>query len=193
MDESIIYLEIRMSPELEKQPAPVIEKVKISDIESYRRMQAASWLDTYPNEEAGVSYQWVKDRTDKWFTPEALEDSKVRVQKILDDSEHQFLYVAKVGDISVGVVHTTAIDGNQRLEALYVDKEYRGTGVAQDLVDEALNHLDLSKPIALEVISYNERAQRFYQKNGFDIKTGSEHLYAGVMPSIVMIRPGDKL
>lgn len=181
-----------MNPELDALPKPVIEVPTLDDVESYRRMQAASWLDTYPNVDAGVPLEWVKEQTDSWLTPEALEDSKGRVEKMLNNKEHQFLYIAKVGDKSVGMVNTTNFDGHQRLEALYIAKEYRGTGVAQELMDVALSHLDLDQPIVLEVIAYNERAQRFYQKNGFAIIPGSEHFYREIMPSLKMIRPGGK-
>lgn len=76
------------------------------------------------------------------------------------------MYVAKAEGKPVGMVHTTAIDGNQRLEALYVDKEFHGTGLAQELVDTAMAHLNLELPVTLEVIAYNKRAQRFYEKMG---------------------------
>lgn len=176
--------------EFEPQPKPTIQVPTLGDVPSYRRMQADSWLDTYPNEEAGVPYEWVKHRTEKWMTPEALEHSKGFVERILEDKEHQFLYVAKTGDTSVGMVNTSNIEGKQRLEALYVDKKYHGTGLAQEMLDVAMNHLDLSQPVVLEVVAYNQRAQRFYEKNGFEVQPNSEHLYENIMPSIVMIRPG---
>lgn len=177
--------------ESEPKPRPVIEKPTLSDVESYRTMQAQSWLDTYPNDEAGVSYDWVKAQTDSWLTPDALEHSRSKVDKILHDTKHQFLYVAKVADKSVGMVHTTSIEGNQRLEALYVAKDYHGTSLAQDLISRAFAHLDLTKPVVLEVLSYNDRAQSFYKKNGFKVQPDSDHFYKEIMPSIKMIRLGD--
>lgn len=167
----------------------VIEKPTLDDVEGYRRVQARGWLDAYPNEEAGVSLEWVKQRTESWLTPKELELSRERVRAMLEDSEHQFLYVAKVKDQPVGMVCASKIDGNQRLEAIYIDKEYQGTGLAQELLDRGLANLNPKKPITLEVIAYNKRAQRFYQKNGFEIVPGSDHLYKDVMPSVVMVRP----
>lgn len=178
--------------EFESMPKPEIIVPALEDVESYRRMQAAAWNDTYPNEAAGVSEAWVKDTTESWLTPDALELSRERVAAILEN-ENQFLYVAKAEDKCVGMVNTTNIGGHQRLEALYVDKRYRGTGVAQTLLDQAFSHLDMNQPITLEVIAYNERAQRFYQKNGFAIVPGSEHYYKDIMPSLKMIRPGGEL
>ncbi len=171
------------------QPHPVIETPSLDDVEGYRRVQARGWLDAYPNEDAGVPLEWVEQETSSWLTPEALKSSRERVQSILDDPQRRFLYVAKVEGKPVGMVHTTAVDGNQRLEAVYVDKEFHGTGLAQELFDTAMAHLSPDLPVTLEVIAYNERAQRFYKKNGFEIVPGSEHFYKGIMPSIVMVRP----
>lgn len=176
--------------EHEPLPQPTIVRPTIDDVESYRRMQMQSWVDTYPNVAEGVSMEWVKARADAYLTPEAIERSKERVQLFLDDPTHQFIYVAKVGDASVGMINTTKIDGHQRLEALYVDKAYYGTGLAQKLIDEGLRQLDMNEPTVLEVVAYNKRAQGFYQKNGFEILPGSEHYYAEMLPSLKMIRPG---
>lgn len=180
-----------MSVEFEATPEPVITVPTPSDVESYRRMQAASWLDTYPNPEAGVSLEWVQAQVDSMLAPEALELSRHRVEKILQDKD-SLLYIAKVGDQSVGMVSATRFDDHQRIEALYVAKEYHGTGTAQQLLDQVFSEVDLSQPIMLEVVAYNERAQRFYQKNGFAIIPGSEHYFKEVLPSLRMIRIGEE-
>jgi len=177
--------------EFEPQPEPIIVIPTLDDVPSYRAMHAQSWRDTYPNEAAGVSREWVEVRTAKWLTPDALADSKERVKKVLEDTAHQSLFVAKVGDVSVGMVHVSSFETGQMLEAIYVDKAHKGTGLGQKLLNEGLSHLDLTKPIELEVASYNEHAQGFYHKNGFEIVPGSEHLFAETMPVITMIRPGD--
>lgn len=169
-----------------------IQRASLDDVEGYRGVQSRSWIDTYPNEAAGVSLEWVKTRAEGWMTPEAIATSKERVAQLLEDPEHQPLYVAKVGDAVVGMIHVTSLEGNQRLEALYVDKQYRGKGIAQQLVDQAFQKLDLTQPIVLEAASYDDRAIHFYQKNGFEIVPGSEHLYKDVMQSIKMIRIGEE-
>jgi len=194
MDEGFIYFKkVRMS-EFEPTLQPTIHSVTLDDLEGYRAVQARGWIDTYPSDAAGVSLDWVQARAEGWMTPEALADSRERLALILTDAGRQPLYVAKVREAVVGMIHVTNLEtSGQRLEALYVDKEYRGQGVAQQLVDQAFLSFDLTQPITLEAASYNERAIRFYQKNGFEIRPGSEHLYKDVMPSITMIKPGEKL
>jgi len=179
--------------EFEPSPHPVIQPATLDDLEGYRTVQAQGWLDTYPNEAAGVSLEWVKSRAEGWLTPEALESSRERVTPILDDPVHQPLYVAKLDDRIIGMVHATNLEETgQHLDALYVDKNYHGQGIAQQLVDQVFTHFDLSQPVILGVVSYNQRAIRFYEKNGFEVIPGSEHLFRDVMPSINMIRQGEK-
>ena len=178
--------------ELEPIPHATIQPATLDDVEGYRAVQARGWMETYPNEAAGVSLEWVKEQADGWMTPEALESSRDRVAKILADPVHQPLYIAKAGEDVVGMIHGSNYEAfGQRLEALYVDKQYHGQGVAQRLVDQLFKSFDLTQPVTLEVISYNDRAIHFYQKNGFEIVPGSDFLYKDVMPSITMIRQGE--
>ena len=178
--------------EFEPNPQVTVQRATLDDVEGYRGVQSRGWIETYPNEEAGVPMEWVKRRAEGWMTPDALLDSKNRVARILEDPERQPLYVAKDGDTVVGMIHVTLLEGGQRLEALYVDKAYHGQGTAQQLVDQAFQDFDLTRPIVLEAVTYNDRAIRFYQKNGFEIVPGSEHLYKEMLPSITMIRQGDQ-
>jgi len=178
--------------ELEPIPRAIIQPATLDDIKGYRAVQARGWIETYPNEAAGVSLEWVKEQADGWMTPEALVNSRDRVAKILADPVHQPLYIAKAGEDVVGMIHGSNYEAfGQRLEALYVDKQYHGQGVAQRLVDQLFKSFDLTQPVTLEVISYNDRAIHFYQKNGFEIVPGSDFLYKDVMPSITMIRQGE--
>lgn len=170
------------------QPAIVIPT--LDDVESYRRMQAASWVDTYPNEEAGVPYEWVKAYTETWLTPEALAASRERVKGVLENPNSTLL-IAKVGNKSVGMINVTREEGEQELEAIYVDRDYHGTGLSQRLIDAAFATLDLTNPVKVNVVAYNKRAQGFYEKNGFVAIPGSEHLYKEKLPTIDMIREGD--
>ena len=177
--------------EFEPEQQATIQRATLDDVEGYRGVQSRGWIDTYPNEAEGVSIEWVQTRAEGWMTPEALTDSKERLAKILEDPIRQPLFVARVGDSVIGMVHATTLDGIQRLEALYVDSAYRGKGVAQQLIDRVFQQIDPSLPVELEAVSYNDRAIRFYQKNGFEIIPGSEHLFKDVMPSIKMTRQGD--
>ena len=169
----------------------LIRPATIDDIKGIKTMQSQSWVDTYANEKAGVSFEWVNDFVSKWTTDEGIKRSKEKYQKIFSNSEYLFS-VATEGSIVLAMLFASKINSNQQIEALYVDKKYHGTGLATDLMNDALNWFDKSIPIYLEVVSYNKRAIAFYLKYGFEIQEGSEHEFVDKMPAIKMIRKGIK-
>ena len=78
------------------------------------------------------------------------------------------LLVAKDGERVVGFAGYGEADPDTgELFALYVLKEYWGTGVAQLLMQASLERLAAYPKIALWMVKGNARAQRFYEKYGF--------------------------
>lgn len=167
-----------------------IRDTTIEDLLPLRTMHGESWRDTYPNEDHGVSRKWVEERTASWITPGGIEKSKEHVKDIYDHPDH-FHKVAVANGKMAGVVHVSKIKEKQHLEALYIAKEYYGTGLAQKLMDEALKWIDPDRPIDLQVVTYNERARVFYRKYGFEEVPGTEDKFAEVMPVITMERKGE--
>ena len=172
----------------------IIRKMKIEDAEAIRRFHRRSWRDTYPNEKAGVSREWVERVTDEWLTQEKMERSLEIFQSVIDDEKNQYYRLVEVDGEVMGFVHGTRRDdsGEQHLDAIYIDKDLQGTGMAQKLVGGLFGFLDLTRDIWLEVVSYNERAKAFYRKNGFEEVKGSDFLFKEVMPSIKMVRKGEE-
>ena len=72
------------------------------------------------------------------------------------------------------------------------DEKYLGSDFYCDLA--IAGKLDLEKEYesdaVLEVVSYNQRAIRFYEKFGFEKVAGSERMYRDKMPVMTMIRKG---
>lgn len=163
-----------------------IERMQPDDIEAATEMRLQSWLDTYPNEEAGVTREWVEARNEKQRTLEAMERRRRQME------EFGAGWVARVNGEIVGMT-TPYKDqyGIQHVGSLYVAKEQHGTGIGAALMQKILEWADQDQPLVLSVVSYNERAKAFYQKWGFKEVTGSESLFAGVIPEIDMVRPGD--
>ena len=90
------------------------------------------------------------------------------------------ILVAKDGARVIGFAGFGEHDANTgELFALYVLKEYRGTGVAQMLLQAALEKLSAYPAIGLRVLKENPRAIRFYEKNGF-VRTGEEQFLPSV-------------
>ena len=113
------------------------------------------WQVTYP----GLVSQEYLDK----FT---LEKSEERAFQWRDN-----ILVAKDGDRVVGFVgYGKSGDGlpdTGEIFALYVLPEYQGTGVGQRLMDAAMDKLSAFLHLCLWAVKGNERAIRFYEKNGF--------------------------
>ena len=58
---------------------------------------------------------------------------------------------------------------NGEIDHLYVQKNYRGMGIGQSLLDMAIGSMD-SKEVFLFMFQENTRALDFYLKNGFEIE-----------------------
>ena len=120
-----------------------------------------SWQDTYP----GMVSQAYLDCT----TLEMCEETAFKWR--------DGFFVAKDGDRVVGFVgYGTWRDDPElvgEVYALYVLKEYHGTGVGRRLMDAALEELRAYPQVSLWVLKANSRAIRFNEKCGF-VATGEE-------------------
>ena len=125
------------------------------------------WQVTYPGL---VSHEYL----DK-FT---LEKSEERAFQWRDN-----ILVAKDGDRVVGFVgyghHGPEDPEMGEVFALYVLPEYQGTGVGQRLMDAALEKLSAFPHLCLWAVKGNERAIRFYEKNGFRLN-GEEKFVSSI-------------
>ncbi len=72
----------------------------------------------------------------------------------------------------VGIGPLTGSDDICELQKMYCLPEYRGTGIAQALMDKALSFAKtLYTGCYLETLQNMDRAKRFYEKNGFSHTT----------------------
>jgi len=147
------------------------------------RMQ--SWIDTYVNDDAGVSLEWIEERNRRQRSEEYRQKRLARLT-----NPHWRGWVAMHGSKVVGVV-TPYVDeaGRQHVGSLYVDKTWHGKGVGAALLQKVFNWADPAKPIELGVVTYNHRAIAFYKKHGFEAVPDSEMLFGDVVPEFRMVRP----
>ena len=148
-------------------PTFTIREAVEADVDGLLAMHAQSWIDTYPNEEFGVTEAIIRERLAHWHDAGGREK---RRQKILDAQTNPDLeyWVAEdeQGKI-IGLAAPHRDEKEQRLGAIYVDKAFHGSGLAQKLMEKILAWADPSRPLELEVASYNERAKAFYRTYGF--------------------------
>lgn len=166
---------------------PVIREATPDDVYAIRAFHAQSWLDTYPNDNAGVPEEWVREKWQDWDTEAKLTERRNLIKGFLADNDQLYL-VAVVGTEVVALVHASRHAEGQDLGALYVATLYQGSGLAQKLMQIANDFWDSDRPVELAVVDYNDRAKRFYEKQGFTKVPGSDYLHADKMPSIKMKR-----
>lgn len=159
------------------------------DVEAVTKMRLDSWLDTYVNEKAGVSREWILERNRKQLLPERIE-----ARRAFLDYPKMAGFIAKdySGNVIGGATPYEDEQGVQHVGSLYVDKQWHGKGVGGRLMQEIIDWSDPTKPIELGVVTYNERARSFYRKWGFVEIPGSETLFDNTLPEIMMTRKGDK-
>jgi ribosomal protein S18 acetylase RimI-like enzyme len=167
-----------------------IREGRPEDAVNARAMQAESWLATYPNEEAGISYEWVKNLTDAWLASDKLDQSREIFTGVINDPDMFYRLAERDGSV-YGFVHiATKENGTKEFEAIYTSPETFGSGLGQQLMNIA-NQWIGGVETTLKVAKYNKRAIRFYEKNGFRAVEGTEELYREMIPIITMRRKGE--
>lgn len=166
-----------------------ITPMQVEDVEPATKMRLESWLETYVNDDAGVTREWIQARNQQQLSPEKVAARLARLK-----NPNSAAWVAK--DISGNVIGAATPyiddDGVQHVGSLYVEKPWHGKGVAGDLMKKIIAWSDPKKPIVLGAVTYNERAKAFYRKWGFTEIPGSETLFDNKIPEILMERKGDE-
>ena len=165
----------------------VIREIRLDEVRQMRQVQARSWLATYPNAEHQVSKEWVQQFTDSWLTKESVAEWVSIVAAAASDPD-EFSRVAEVDGHIVGLLHAMREDHRVELRSLYIDPSAQGQGIGTALM-AAFNAWAGADPTWLDVAVYNERAIRFHQGHGFQIRPGSVKTIMGVIPAMDMVRP----
>lgn len=148
------------------------------DAESILKVQEASWVKTYPNEEYGITVDILKERFEN-------KEGRIVRWKSMIEAKDSAVWVVKEGDAVVGFCGIKKTEKEHRLASIYVDPEKQGAGVGSMLITKAIVYLGREKDIVLDVVSYNDTAIRFYTKHGFEV--------LGPTPSEDLVKIGDKV
>ena len=172
-----------------EQPQFTIARMTADTVDAANEMRLESWLDTYVNDDLGVTREWIQKRNENQMSDEVRAR---RLERLKDPNSAAWVALDAAGRV-IGLT-TPYVDeeGRQHLGSLYVDKLWHGKGVAGQLMQKAIDWYDQTKPIELGVVTYNERAKAFYRKWGFEEVPGSETLFDDKIPEIMMIRKGGK-
>jgi len=162
-----------------------IKPITPDNIDEVNIMRLNSWLDTYVNDELGITREWILERNKQQMSDEVRAR---RLQMLLDSSSAGWVAMDKSGKV-IGIT-TPFVDeaGEQHVGSLYVEKSWHGKGVGAALMKKAIGWFDDSKPILCGVVTYNEQAKAFYRKWGFKEIPGSETLFDNKIPEVMMVR-----
>ncbi|HEY8108854.1 MAG TPA: GNAT family N-acetyltransferase [Patescibacteria group bacterium] len=175
--------ETDMKPETPESGIQIAEATA-ADVPGIAQVRKASWRDTYPNEENGISKEAIWEYTQHFDHPDAIE----KRQRNWDNGKS---WIAKDGDRVVGFIYVTPSDNE--INALYVHPDYLNgpelkLNIGKQLVEKAIEQLDDARNVDVWVAAYNARAIRFYRKVGF-VMTTEEKSHKLIGRELKMVRP----
>ena len=96
-----------------------------------------------------------------------------------DSNPYERMFCYKKNNKIIGFISYSIIYERAELNYIVVDEKYRRKGIAQKLLDFALDDLknNMVENFSLEVNVNNKVAIKFYLKNGFEIKTVRSNYY----------------
>lgn len=162
----------------------------VDDAEGLATVAYKSWIDTYPNENLGISVEYIRKLREHWISEDGIQLVRERIKR-LDSDTGFFLRVAKDSEGRV-VGFIDGIEGNEayELQDLFTSESTHGSGLGTQLWQSFKSWVDPRKPIRLSVVPYTDRAPAFYKKIGFQEVPNSDAFYKNtILPTIKMERP----
>jgi len=152
------------------------------DVFGIRNIQRVTWINTYPNESAGISKKDIEDKFAGDDTQEGI--ARIEAKKLRYGNNNLQTWVATDDQKIIGFC-VAGIDGEKhQISALYVLPEYQGKGIDYQLISKGIEWLGKDKKIFVNVVEYNQPSIDFYQKVGF-VPTGVKGVFdsAATLPS----------
>jgi len=180
------------TPNIEPEQNVEITPATPEDARYIEEVRYKTWLATYPNTKLGITIDDIEDRFKDSFSEEKLTKGVERLK-----TPGTFTFVAKQDKRVIGMCVVSRSDDKNHLRAIYVLPDAHAKGVGNALWQKAKEKLDPTKDTYVEVADYNQKAIRFYEKQGF-VDTGRRRtderlkLKSGAMiPEVEMRRIAD--
>ena len=167
----------------------LIEQAIPEDAHALAVLHGESFKEAYLSTDEPRNARVLAEAAD-FITPDRLEKRMELIRDSMEHSDKEFYATVNDEDgVPVGFIYGFKEDDKQELSALYISKEYFGSGLAQALTQQFIDWCDPDKPVELGVVVDNDRAQKFYKKIGFQA-TGQMHdSYYEFLPETKMILP----
>ena len=143
-----------------------IKKATESDAAAIHEVLYRTWMDTYPNEEYGITIEHIG----RLIAADDQVAIEKRRQMLREIPASRCTYVAIMHDKTVGVCGGFQNDEFAQLKYVYVLPEFQGMGIGGSLL-ETFKNWSGTKMIIVNVAVYNEKAIGFYKNHGF-VDTG---------------------
>ncbi len=159
-----------------------IRKSVPSDVYGIREVQKVTWLNTYPNDKAGITLEDIKNKFKDDDTPEGRKKIEEKKEKYKDKNKRT--WVAEDNGEIIGFCVAGNEKGKGRILAIYVLPKYQGKRIGSRLMTKAFKWLSKSKVIYINVVEYNLNAINFYKSHGFsETRERGELDSAATLPS----------
>ncbi len=141
-----------------------IREATPADAERIAQISYRVWLDTYPNEAAGITKDDIEHRFIPRLSPEGIAK---RSNKLASAGPDERAIVALIQREIIGFCEAVRLEEHNQLRSIYVLPEYQGKGVGTKLWSAAKEFFDPAKDTIVELVEYNGKAIKFYEKLGF--------------------------
>lgn len=145
-----------------------IREVKPEDARGILEVLRDTWINTYPNDEIGLTKEAIKESFEKDFKKENIEEFSEKITKL---SNGEKWYIAVFMNRVVGIICLFRGEEKNEIQKLYVLPEFQGKGIGKMFWKKALEFFDSKKDIVVKAVVYNKKAIEFYKKLGF-VDTG---------------------
>ena len=150
------------------------------DVYPIREIQKQGWLETYPNQQFGITKQDILEHFSEG--DQAYKEKMERRRQTINTDENQHVWVAEEEKKVIGFCIAQKGKEN-RINAIYIRSAFHGKGVAKQLMNTALQWIGSNQEIHIGVATYNSRAIAFYEKFGFHKTNIIPHSDVAALPS----------
>ena len=107
----------------------------------------------------------IKDEHDNYDPSCELITVKDYYINYVDDNT-KYLYLAEDNNIIIGYIYIIIDNNKAKIDALYVNEDYRNQGIATKLINDSISYLKEKniKQISINVLSNNIKAKSIYLK-----------------------------
>jgi GNAT superfamily N-acetyltransferase len=163
-----------------------IDSPRPEEAAAIARVHLTAWLETYPNQHAGIDEAWIRAELGSVVSPEGIARWRAVIEESRDRTDRMLCRTVRGEAGVVGFVCGRRDDNTVTLGPMYLLREARRLGLGGRLMGEFAAWAGQA-PVRLWVTAYNDGAIRFYARHGFR-PTGERQLWRGRLPNLRMER-----